>query len=193
MREIKFQNIGREKKHEVTLFELYEIPVEINGINNAQSFAERRLTFYWMQAQEYLKIKGFEDTTGYFRVIDGAVINSDTVWQPLFAAIEERDLSNGGQTGEYLAALIDHKSRMLLNAWPPTHTEYSVILNEVMLIQEYFFRLFILDEVHPQYSAGKNRTHAGNEVKNKSEFMMEAEELCRIISRPIVIRKQQVG
>lgn len=178
-KEIKFRNIGRTKQHEVTLFKFYELLAKIDNDLNEQSFAERRLTFYMQHAQDYLERKGFNDTTGHFCITNGKVVKSDEVWLPLFAAIEERDRVTGGQTGEYLAALIDHKCRMLLNAWPPIHNECSAVLDTVMLIQEYFFRLFLLDEVHALYSAGRHRTHEVNEEKNKQNFMEEAQKICR--------------
>lgn len=176
---IEFRNVGRTKQHEITLFEFYELLAKIDDNVTGQGFAERRLTFYHQHARDYLERKGFDDTTGHFCVTDGKVIRSDKIWLPLFAAIEERDRATGGQTGEYLAALIDHKCRTLLNTWPPNHNECSAVLDSVVLIQEYFFRLFLLDEVHALYSAGQHRTHEANEEKNKYEFMLEAETIGR--------------
>ncbi len=114
MGKIKFDNIGRTKQHEVTLFELYESPFEFNDQATPQSFAEQRLTYYAMNAQEYLKLKGFDDTTGYFDVINGKIERVEHVCLSLFAAIEKRDKSYGGQTGEYLAALFDHNAECCL-------------------------------------------------------------------------------
>ncbi len=157
---VKFGNHGRKKQHETTLIELYELPFDIGApTSNKPSYAESLVTDCHMQAKEYLKTKGFEDTNGYFDVINGEIVKCDHERLSLLGAIEERDKS--GQEGEYLAAKIDHYCRMLPNKLPPTHTKCSEVFDIILLIQNYHFQLYLLEQVHPQYSAGKDPPVSG--------------------------------
>ena len=68
---VNFGNHGRKKQHETTLIELHERPFDIGAsIGDKPTYAEDLLTYYHMGAKEYLKAKGFEETSGYFKVID---------------------------------------------------------------------------------------------------------------------------
>src|SRR5689334_18362075 len=79
IKKVHFKRVGRRKQHEVTLFELVELPFDIATHSNSskQSRAEELLTHYWVQAKNYLQQKGFEDTDGLFHVSNGKVIMWD--------------------------------------------------------------------------------------------------------------------
>ena len=161
--EIKFQNVGRKKQHKVALFSLTEHPAELNSSVSSQNYAKNLLTHYWTQSQEYLKSKGYDNPSAYFRVIDSQVIECKPgeVWQPLFAALEERDQSTG-QSGEYLAALIEHQCRGFI-PWPPSDNQYEAVLDKAMIVQQLFFQLYLYEKVQSQYSAGKSRVKEAHE------------------------------
>lgn len=186
MKKIKFANVGRNKRHEVTLVNIAERNVDMTAIlegnlKSQQSFADENLTHYWNQAREYLKAKGFKDIDGHFKVINGEVVQVNKPWMPLWSAIRERDKAKGGQTGKFLAAIIDHRYKTLLNGgWPPRPEDFSAVLDIAMEIQSYFFQLYLLTIIQPQYSAGKARTHEANEAKNlKSIYFSDAEAIYR--------------
>lgn len=96
-----------------------DILADASNEARAQTYAKKALTHYWEQSKEYLKEHGYEEPEGYFKLINGEIIKSEAVWMPLWAVIEERNNSLGGQRGDYLAAIIEHKSRALLSNWPP--------------------------------------------------------------------------
>lgn len=168
-KKIHFENTGRKKQHKITLFEITENSVDIAAClssksGSTQSYAKDRLSHYMTQAQAYLKDKGYDDISSHFRLINGEVVKCQPgeVWMPLWAVIEERDQPKG-QTGELLAAVIDHTCRMLLTTWPPHPNEYIAFLGEAMRVQEHFFQLFLLENVQPQHSAGSSRTDEANQ------------------------------
>lgn len=177
-KKIKFKNIGKNNQHEVTLINIIEHNVDIASAlketkNTAQSYAEKRLTYWWEQAKEYLANKGFKDTNGYFIVNEKEIVPS-SMGLPLWAAIQEKDqpsVSNPqnsqGQSGEYIAALIDHKCKMLANTWPPHEAKCSATLHVAIQICELFNQLHLLDNIHPQYSAGKSRVGEAHDEKRK--------------------------
>jgi hypothetical protein len=158
---IKFKKVGRDHKHTVTLFGLGKRPFDITAPQSEQSFAEESLTHYHTQALEYLKSRGFDDPQGWFQIINGKIkrwtegADHPANAMPLWAAIEKRDKTRG-QTGEYLAALIDHKCRTLLNGgWPPRPQDHSAVLDQAMFIQILAFDLYLLENVQPAYSGSK--------------------------------------
>ena len=196
-KKVKFKNKGRNNQHEITLFEVNTCDVKMSDIladctndMNAQTYAEKALTHYWEQSKEYLKAYGFEEPEGYFKLINGEILKSETLWMPLWAVIEERNNSLGGQRGDYLAAIIEHKSRTLLGNWPPNPNNYSAVLDNVMQIQEFFFQLFLLEKVHAQYSAGNSRIENAQEEKNKrKKFEVEAEKIFKKIKEEKIKNK----
>lgn len=155
-RNISFENIGRRKQHDPNLIQLYEFHYDIGQhTSNNRTYTEELLTHYHVTTRAYLKAKGFKETNGYFEVIDGKIVKCERVWKTLWAAIEERDGNN--QSGEYLASLIEHNCRMLSGKWPPTHADCRETYDILMQIQNHYFQLYLLEQVHPQYSAGKKR------------------------------------
>lgn len=168
---VKFGNHGRKKQHETTLIELYEKPFDIAAsTGNKPTYAESLVADCHMQAKEYLKIKGFEDTNGYFDVINGKIVKCDHMRLSLLGAIEERD--KRGQGGEYLAAKIDHYCKMLPNKLPPIHTECSEVFDIILLIQNYHFQLYLLEQISPQYSAGQKKMPKTIEKRSRYEAMV---------------------
>lgn len=190
--EVKFANVGRKKQHKVTLFKMLELPFEIDQSDSRLPFSESRINHYYTHSIEYLKARNIHDIDGYFCVVDGEVKKCDQDQRhplpamPLWAAIEERDKSRKGQTGDYLAALIIHKCKLLENvlyeiAMQNRHKELAgVVLDTSMEVQELFFRLYLLENVHSQYSAGESRTvEANRQHALKDKFENEAEDLFR--------------
>ena len=172
IKDVPFRDIGRRKQHKVTLIGYGECKFDIAAKPSDQSYAESMLADSHRQALEYLKNKGFDDATGLFHVVNGGVerwtegMENKINAMPLVFAIKERDKKKG-QAGEFLAALIDHKCRTLLNGgWPPDPRNFSAVLDLTVEIQHYFFQLYLLDNVHPQYSAGKSRVQPANEARN---------------------------
>lgn len=178
-----FKNVGRRSQHKVTLFEICQKKIDISDSDSStQSYAEQMLTHYENEAKDYLKAKGFEDTTGLFQVTKSGevkryIVGMENVLDalPLVAAIEERDRNKGGQTGDFLAASIDYYCQMIQNTWPPTHTDCSAVLDYVVLIQNYHFQLYLLENIQSRYSAGKTRTSEAIKARDmKSLYEQDA-------------------
>ncbi|MHB1221273.1 MAG: hypothetical protein ACYC0J_04695 [Gammaproteobacteria bacterium] len=170
IREVKFANIGCKKQHKVELIKIADRDFDLQDFaESSQSPAEELLTHYQASAITYLKNKGFEEISGVFRYQDGRIIKiDDHLGMPLFAVIQERDKNE--QTSEYIAAKITFLCERLILKWPPEHSYCSEALNQAMLIQNLFFQFYLLENVHPQYSAGKARAgNRSNPYKNEAE------------------------
>jgi hypothetical protein len=162
---VKFADLDSKGKHKDTLTKIQERGISREDLFNEewegrQSYAEELLTLYHTQAMEYLKSKGFDDTSGLFCVLNGEVVR----WRKetgklitdatsLFGAIQERDALLG-QTGDYLAALIDHNCKMLLTKWPPTPDQFKGVLDTAMLVQNHFFYFYQREKLHFNFSIG---------------------------------------
>lgn len=184
MKKVNFKNVGGKRQHPVTLFEIYQKPFSLRE-EIKQSDAEKMLTHCWSEAKIYLKENGFEDTTGLFININGKIeryreeMKKPLQAMPLAAAIEERD-KNQGQTGEYLAALIDYNCQMIRSTWPPTHENCSAVMDYIILIQNYHFQWYLLEKIQKKYSAGQARIEeASLEREMKSKYEGEAKELLQ--------------
>lgn len=188
---IKFKNVGRKQQHEITLFAVGEREFDFEGLKPEQSFAEETLTHIHMQALRLLKERGIESVESLYYLNKNKEI---VVWKQeedsneldrmiLVSAIEKRDKLRGGQTGEYLAALIDQHCRTLLNGgWPPLPENHSAVLDLAMEIQDLFFKLYLLENIHPKYSAGNSRVDEAHDERNLTHFKPEAEAIyisCR--------------
>lgn len=181
---VGFRNIGKNQQHEVTLIGVtehgYDLASSVNTQNIIAGYAEETIYDCWAEAKKILETKGFEDTTGFFCVIEGKIVKCDYLCLTLWEAIQQRD--KGKKTGEYLAAIIDHKCKLFETAkreyqWHGTPKSVIAMLNTAMEIQNFHFQLFLLEQVHPQYSAGTKRMHKDKNIK--SEVQIEAEKKYR--------------
>jgi hypothetical protein len=167
IRKIKIKPVGSKNRHEVTLFEMAERGVDMveelakaSSSNPELIYAERRLNDYYNQAKTYLTDREYTDpNSNHWRYLNGEVTECDYPWEPLWAAIQDRD-HQGGQTGEYLAALILCEYAQFQVAkhdymWHGTKTAVGVMLDKTVHITELFFQWDKLENIQASYSAGK--------------------------------------
>lgn len=185
---VKFRKVGAKEQHEVNLFGIATKPADFSDSGNAQVSA---LTEIYDDAVAYLQQKGIADPTGLFHVVDDRVerwiegVHPAISAMPLVAAIEQRD-KMGGQTGEFLAAMIVHRGgqiQIALNRFrsgDKSEGNLAFIVETALMMQGNHFQLYLLERVHSQYSAGKARTNEANEERNlATPFQSDAEDLFR--------------
>ena len=165
LKELKFSDQLQKIDKKLIPSSIYE-EFELKKSHIAQSPSEKMLTYYEREAKFYLKSKGYEDTTDLFEVVNGKIKKAiTTLGIPLVEAIKQRDEKQGGQTGEYLAALIDYYCQTIKNSWPPEHHACSAILDYALLIQQSYFHWYLLEDIHAPFSAGNSRINEENYMK----------------------------
>ena len=188
-KEIEFQNIGRRKQHKNELIKIirrcFDIDIaEILRSNpgSGNTYTDELITHYWDTVTQYLQATGIEDPSGLWCIINGDLIRipeNEVVGRdkttgkpipamPLWAAIQERDKSRGGQTGDYLAALVYHHCESFIGArnqvrWnlgratqEQTQMHVTAMSNSAMLAQTFFFQLYLLEVIHPDILLAKH-------------------------------------
>lgn len=151
-REIKFKNVGRLGQYEVDLFKIGERPFDIEAPVPSHSYTEEQLGYIHRTVTNYLQEKGFENPRGKFQLINGNIVRCEDTKlhsMTLHQAIEKRDANTGGQSGIYLAAYAEYWCWRLRLEWDGKFWEkpnsFGWILDHAMLVQDYFFKLFLYE------------------------------------------------
>lgn len=172
---IPFKNIGRKKKHKITLFSLGFLADTVDRPGLCLEIVEHA----YNQALKYLEAKGFEQPYGYYYLRNGKILKGEEIpYYPLWGAIQERDKEKG-QTGIYLAALIIAYGDRFFSAKNDFYRNEKVELHEYIMdqsamIQALFTKLFLLDNVQSKFSAGRSRNNPENDL---THFKAEAENI----------------
>lgn len=198
MSKIKFKNVGNKSQYEIDLFELTEYAFDIaNASNGSQSYTEMTLNLIHDAVKKRLELSGFDDLRAKYILKDGNIIkcqNGELLGVDLFVVIQDRDQSLGGQSAEYLAALIERKCWVLTLEWQGKWWQkgdvvIQHVLDEVSIIIN-LYHCFCLYDLQLTHSVGASFIE-NNKKKAQKKRKGQRSKFIKLIKREMRAYKSE--